>query len=281
LLNRKFIREVGVLRWVWRTAVRQLYKRVLRRKQRMLLPTGEWMTLPATSRFASEAYITGANVDWGSERLLDALLLGEGTFLDVGANIGYYSLYFLPRASSVYSFEPDPRVRVSLNANVRGKTKIEVIPWAVGARVGRARFVLDSNEERSHLSGESEAQEGIDVEVTTIDAFVAARGLRVEAIKVDAEGHDAEVIAGALRTLREQTPVVLTEAEPDAELFRLTGDVGYRVFAYVRAPETRRRSFAELKSGVAPPGETKMLFLIPQAMAEEIKRSAERIASGV
>jgi len=46
LSNRRFIKEVGLLRWVWRTAIRQYHKRVVRRDHAMRLPTGEWMTLP-------------------------------------------------------------------------------------------------------------------------------------------------------------------------------------------------------------------------------------------
>jgi hypothetical protein len=51
------------------------------------------MCLPPLDRFASEAYITGADVDWESERLLFSLLGKQGVFLDIGAHIGYYALY--------------------------------------------------------------------------------------------------------------------------------------------------------------------------------------------
>ena len=113
-INTVFIRDVGPLRWAWRTARRQFYKRILCRDHRMQLPTGQWMTLPIVDHFASEAFITNADVDWGSEQLLFSLLGGKGAFLDIGAHIGYYSLYMLPRVEAVYAFEPDPRVRALL-----------------------------------------------------------------------------------------------------------------------------------------------------------------------
>lgn len=271
-----FIREVGPFRWAVRTAVRQFYKRVARRDHRKRLPTGEWMTLPVSSHFASEIYVTGANVDWGSEKLLNLVLDGHGAFLDVGANIGYYSLYLLPKVSAVYSFEPDPRARRNLELNVAGRPKIQIVAAAVGARKGEAVFVMDEGPETSHLAlnGEDKGSQ-ITVDITTIDAFVADRKLQVACIKIDAEGFDFEVIAGAEMVLRQQQPVVLTEAAPDAPLFALMDKSGYRVFAFVRDPRSRKRSFAELKPGVPPPGVTKMLFLIPQRLVASFLEKAK------
>jgi len=268
-MNLVFIREVGLFRFLRRKAVRQFYKRILRRDHAMRLPTGERMNLPITDLFASEAYITNGNVDWGSERLLFGLLNSRGAFLDIGAHIGYYSLYMLPRATEVYAFEPDPRVRELLEANVSHRPKIQVIPSAVGATPGRARFTLESDSAISHLAGEHDDQSKlIDVEVVTVDSFVQSRGLKVEGIKIDVEGHDTEVIQGALQVLKDQQPLVLTEAKPDQALFALTQQADYRVFAYVMNPPNPKKSFKELLLSHPTPGTTKMLFLVPPRLAQ-------------
>src|ERR1039458_4812003 len=88
-INIAFIKEVGLLRWASRTAIRQFYKRIIKRDHRMRLPTGEWINLPISDRSASEAFVTNADVDWGREKLLASLLSRKGVFLDVGAHIGY------------------------------------------------------------------------------------------------------------------------------------------------------------------------------------------------
>ena len=265
-MNIVFIREVGLFRFIRRKAVRQFYKRILKRDHRMRLPTGEWMSLPIADLFASEAYITNGDVDWGSERLLFSLLNNQGAFLDIGAHIGYYSLYMLPRATQVYAFEPDPNVRVLLENNVAQKSKIQVLPCAAGATQGRARFTLEADSAISHLAGENDNPANIiTIDVVTLDSFVRTRGLTVEAIKIDVEGHDTEVIQGALHLLNDQQPIVLTEAVPSAALFALTLKVGYRVFAYVRHGRSPRKFFAELLPSQPIPGATKMLFLAPPA----------------
>ena len=230
------------------------------------------MTLPISSRFASEVFVTGAKVDWGSEKLLNDVIDGHGAFLDVGANIGYYSLYIVPKVPAVYSFEPDPRARKSLEANVSANPKITVVPAAVGASRGEALFVLAEGSETSHLTGVSgQGENRINVEVTTIDAFVAEQKLAVESIKIDAEGFDLEVLEGAQNVMVDQQPLVLTEAQPAAELFTLTARVGYRVFAFVRDVTTRKRSFLELRDGIPPRSVTKMLFLVPGRSVERFR----------
>ena len=277
-INVAFIREVGPLRWAWRTAVRQYYKRVVKRDHNMQLPTGEWMTLPIRDHFAGEAFITGGDVDWGSEKLFFLLLGHKGVFLDVGAHIGYYSLYMLSGVLRVYSFEPDPRVFALLENNVGAKPKIETIPWAVGATAGRARFTLERDSEVSHFShyGEDKFRQ-IVVNVVTIDSFVFERGLAVEAIKIDVEGHDIEVIRGAMGVLEEQQPLVLTEAKPDAELFALMQRISYRVHAYVRHPRTRKKTMAELFADVPIAGETKMLFLVPHRLKRSFAQAVKSL----
>jgi len=243
----------------------------------MLLPSGEWMTLPIADRFASEAFITQANVDWGSEALLFSLLRGEGVFLDIGAHIGYYSLYMLPRVRACYCFEPGPRVLPLLENNVDGIEKVLVIPWAVGATQGRARFTLERHSEVSHLSADGDdAGDQIVVDVVTIDSFIADRLLNVEAIKIDIEGHDLEAIEGALKVMAEQAPLVLTEARPDAKLFELTRQVGYRVFAFVRNSKSGSKRLLELVPDAPIPGQTKMLFLVPKRLLSKFLQLTAR-----
>ncbi len=108
-MNKPFILSVGVLPWVTRTAIRQFTKRVLRRGIRMRLPTGTSFMIPRNSLAGSTVYITQADVDYGSEALLARLASKRTGFLDVGANIGYYSAYMAPGFSFVYAFEPDAR----------------------------------------------------------------------------------------------------------------------------------------------------------------------------
>lgn len=216
-INSEFIREVGPLNWIWRTFCRQSSKRVLRIDNAIALPTGLRMRLPKTSKFATEVFVTRSNVDWGSEELFAKHLDAAGVVLDVGANIGYYSLYVLPRVCAVHAFEPDPRALAVLKSNLAGHPNAHVHALAIGSRTGKSQFALEQNSEISHVTSFAiqTGNEAIEVDVTTIDRFTEENDLNVTGIKIDVEGADLDVIEGALETLKSQFPLVLTETKPD------------------------------------------------------------------
>lgn len=270
--NKKFIKEVGLFTWVTRTAIRQAYKRILKTDHSMRLPNGERFRLPRISKFATEAFITRGNVDWGSERLLYALLKRNGAFLDVGANIGYYSVYMRPKVKAIYCFEPDPRAFAQLEKNVPKNAEVHLVAAAMGETPGEARFTLAANTEISHLS--KGGQDGITVQMHSVDSFVRDHGLAVEAIKVDVEGADMGVLRGAVETMKQQQPIVITESAVTAEFLQLIAGLPYRVFAYARHPELRTLSFVEIKAVAQADIETKMLFLLPDHRVDEAVRFA-------
>ena len=262
-INSEFVKEVGTFTWLRKTFVRQFSKRVLGKDNTLVLPTGLRMRLPKASKFASEVFITGANVDWGSEELFANHLDASGVVLDVGANIGYYSLYMLPKAGAVHAFEPDPRAFADLRSNLAGHSNVHAHGTAVGKSTGKSSFILEPNSEVSHLAGSSiqRGEETYEVDVTTIDQFVAERDLRITGIKIDVEGADLDVIEGAVKTLVSQGPLVLTETTPDERLFGLIRPHSYRVFAFVKHPNAAKFRLQEIsREGTF---RTKMLFLVP------------------
>lgn len=175
--------------------------------------------------------MTGCNVDWGSEALFASLLDPSSAFLDIGANVGYYSLYMLPKVAEVHAFEPDARAACSLLTNLAAYPNAYVYSFALSNRVGRAGFVQEMHSETSHLAVGAGTHE---VKLTTIDRFVTERQIFVSGIKIDVEGADLDVLHGAEQTLKTQHPLVLTEAKPDDELFNFTQYLNYGVFAFVR-----------------------------------------------
>ena len=277
-MNRDFIKEVGPVKWFAKTLQRQFFKRIWRRDHYMKLPSGEQFLLPISSKFASEAYTTQGNVDWGSEALLYKLLQGKGVFLDIGANIGYYSVYMTPKAGRIYSFEPDPRVYEMLKKNVKDRSNISIVSKAVGKENATGNFTLESDGEVSHLSrnADNTANE-ISVDIITIDSFVEENHLEVEAIKIDAEGFDFDVIIGAEHTLQSQRPIVLTEALPSVELNELVQKLNYKIFAYTKKRGEKKTQFISIEPEISQNFATKMLFLIPSEREDEALQEVEKI----
>ena len=269
----RFANDIGLARWTWRTFLRRFSQHVLQRDSILTLPTGLRISLPRDSFFGTEAFQTNCDVDWGSERVFSAALDASGVVLDIGANIGYYSLYVLPLVSGVHAFEPDPRPLATLARNLAGRSNAYIHQVAVGRRDGKGTFVFEPHAELSHLS--EDTAPGREIDLVTIDSFVVNNGLRVTGIKIDVEGWDLDVIEGGRATLESQAPVILTEAQPEARLFALIGPIGYRVFAFTRDSSSRRPfrgvkyGFEEIDGENKPP--TKMLFLVPKRLHEKFE----------
>jgi FkbM family methyltransferase len=231
MLNREFIRQTGHIRWASRLALYQFQKRILKQDITMRLPTGSSILLPR-DHSQSSIFISDANVDWGAEELFSKFADEKRDFLDIGANIGYYSNYLSPLVRRVYAFEPDPRNLPHLRRNAALGGNILVVDKAVSSRNGGAGLSLGGGSTTNTLE-EVAGAEKIDVSVTTVDAFVEENpGIDVGMIKTDIEGHDLHALRGMESTVERFQPLILSEIIIDSELISLVKKWRYRLFAF-------------------------------------------------
>jgi FkbM family methyltransferase len=133
--------------------------------------------------------------------------------VDAGANVGLTALYFAWRfpAARVLALEPDPENFAQLCRNVAGEDRIEPVRAALWGREGRVRltdpgqgaWALRTEEIRGYGRGRREGAGGEcrdrgPVPAVTLEALLASHGLdRVDVLKLDIEGAEREVLAGA------------------------------------------------------------------------------------
>ena len=160
--------------------------------------------------------------DWEPEEtnLLRSVTPVGGTFIDVGANIGYFTLLasrWVGPSGRVYAFEPVSvtYARLRRNLALNPTDNVTAVNEGASSSPGTAAIALEDDAGHSHLlAGEAKANRQETITLTTVDAFVASRGLtRVDVLKIDVEGADFEVLRGAEATLRRFRPVVLMEVE--------------------------------------------------------------------
>lgn len=172
-------------------------------------------------------------------RLAASLCDPNRVSLDIGADVGEFTIAMLASSLSVVAFEPRPgqardlttmfdavgaavRVEAVALSDTGGMTSMRV----VGSEPGRS--TIDSNNALSDVNG-SEVQ-SIDVPVTRLDDLHLHN---VGMIKIDVEGHELAVLQGAADTLLRNRPAVLLEAEerhrPNAvaEVTRFLNGLGY------------------------------------------------------
>jgi FkbM family methyltransferase len=155
----------------------------------------------------------------GVQETLTRLLASGRTFYDVGANVGFFSLIAARRvgpSGRVYAFEPLPDNAEALihNVELNALENVEVIQAAVSAHPGQALLAVTEESVQAHLA-EIETQvptmQTIEVEVTSIDAEVAAGKPPPDVVKIDYEGAELAVIEGMRATLAEHRPALVCE----------------------------------------------------------------------
>ena len=163
--------------------------------------------------------------------------------VDIGANTGLFSL-LAARANpncSVFAFEPVPMVFDMLQANVRLNelTNLETIPYAISDHIGDTPFFVSNTHvgvptDSSSCAGFRSNVKEIRVPMTTLDAFMAQRGLdRLDVLKIDAEATEAKVVRGAVATLKQHRPFVICEVLENVDhafVESTFANLGYRFF---------------------------------------------------
>lgn len=152
--------------------------------------------------------------------------------LDIGANIGNHALYFSERFERVVAYEPNPTVRALLDFNAAQAGNVEVRPFGLGDAMGCFHQQIEiGNLGGSRLTEES-GKNTIEVNVRRLDEEELGR---IDLIKIDVEGFESRVLAGALKTLEAQRPVVLFEQSKDditegsSPAIRLLSELGYTI----------------------------------------------------
>ena len=143
-----------------------------------------------------------------------ALLNRNGTLIDIGANIGFFSLAAAASGATVYAFEASPRNSVLFQESVlrNGFQSITLHAVALGAAPGMVRVgASPTNQGGLH---HVEASGGTQVARVTLDSVLAPAANRPVFIKMDVEGAECGVVRGMSTFLRESQIVgVLIEVK--------------------------------------------------------------------
>jgi len=158
-------------------------------------------------------FTSGIDHDGNGERwLVEQVAPHTRLFIDVGANVGEWSVMFAAVAPAAHGllFEPAPDTLARLRRNLAGAglDRLEVFGCALADEAGEADFFAEPNqgETSSLLSGHANAAaQKIRVQVATLDDVLDARGVTdVDMLKIDAEGFDMRVMLGARRLIGER-----------------------------------------------------------------------------
>jgi FkbM family methyltransferase len=171
-----------------------------------------------------------------------SLIKPEESFVDVGAHVGSWAQDLVQHCFRAVAFEPQPStyerlVQGTLHANLADRVTCR--PLALGREAGTVSLAIVSADgggstvkHRAELGAVLETNL---VSITPLDAAIHPDS-RIGLIKLDVEGNEADVIAGAARMIAEHRPTILAEAwlhewyaDERLRLRRLLESLGYTV----------------------------------------------------
>ncbi len=220
--------------------------------------------------------------------LVKAIVPDNGQFIDVGGNVGYYSLsvaaHHSPFRGTVLAFEPLPKLwelfnrsivenglgdRVSVRqlalADAPGELPLNDAAETVNA--GATRLVTDL----------ADTKIGYIAKVETLDRVIG--NLRPDVMKIDIQGAEGLFLKGALRTITTSKPSLLMEINHDmlsivsrttpGAIHRQLADLGYYVWTSSQQRLTRMATSEEFNSNFSA-GTAKNIFAVHEDRAEDV-----------
>jgi FkbM family methyltransferase len=151
---------------------------------------------------------------WRARRFYRQFIEAGDLCFDIGAHLGDRTAHFLRLGARVVAVEPQPALVAALRRRFGADPRVTIIAAALGGAPGHATLAVDPmNPTVASLSPEFVVQAGasrgfrrvrwherIEVEVTTLDALIAAYGPPIFC-KIDVEGYEHAVLEGLSRPL--------------------------------------------------------------------------------
>lgn len=185
-----------------------------------------------------ELMITG-RWERANTALLQALVKPGDTFIDIGANFGYFSMVAGPligASGKLHCFEPIPRVAELLRRSLKGNGYLQgvakIYPMAVGAARGKLQLRFKEGDYSgaslyiSDARAKTDGFSAVDVEIAPLDEVLAHLSA-ADFVKIDAEGSEIHVLEGmkaliarspSIKILLEFNPGSIAKHRPVAEL---------------------------------------------------------------
>jgi FkbM family methyltransferase len=174
---------------------------------------------------ATQNVYCGLN-DFEDMSFLVHYLRQDDVFVDVGANVGAYTvLASAAGGARTYAFEPSAAALHTLRSNVALNhidDRVSIQPYAIGRAPGSVSISTEGPSAMHHIEPGSRSALSVEmhpakmspVEMRTVDSY----DLRPAIMKIDVEGYEAEVLAGAMETAsRPELVAIITENNDSAD----------------------------------------------------------------
>ena len=183
-------------------------------------------------------------------KLLSKELKKDMVCLDVGGNIGYYTLFesnIVGENGKVIAIEPSPPnfQHLKKNLEIQNTENVDAYNFAAGDKDGEINFLLyeESNGSFTIPDGETTDLPGelIKVQAKRLDTFLdELKQDHVDFVRMDVEGYESHIIGGMINTIKKSKPMFQIEVhasimgkEGTKKFLKTFQDFGYEAKYYV------------------------------------------------
>lgn len=185
--------------------------------------------IPQNDLDAISYYSSGSFPEPGTLSIVQKLLKPGGRFIDVGANVGMFSLVASRAVGStgrVWAIEPTPSTLSALKTTLRlnGVSEfVTVLECAAGNEKGTVQINVGQTSGHNSLLPLQDSQNSIDVPMVVLDDVIGNE--KVDLIKIDVEGWETEVLKGLRRTIEANLGVTIILEYAPSHLQRAGRDI--------------------------------------------------------
>jgi len=243
-----------------------------------------------TSSVGQELYYNGPK-QYEFTPLFDELIRTSSIFLDIGANIGYFSVLGskINPSCNIFAFEPSKGSLHFLRENIAANncSNVTIIDRAVSDINGTLTFHEVTNSKypwiEHNLNGSNSLNEtdlklehcSYSVEVTTIQKCVEESNLTsIDLIKLDTECTEHWIIKSSIDVINSYSPIIICEIYPviEKEMQELISNcfLDYRVFQYIT--DGARLQEISLISEISSTSMDRNFILCPQSKIQQIEK---------
>ncbi len=171
----------------------------------------------------SKVALTTGSVEAKECEYFTKYLPQKGSFLDIGANVGLYSIYAAKtNGLQCFAFEPVDATSKDLLKNVQFngcKDKVQLFKVGLSDKKGEASITAEFHAS-NYISENNTGNASQKIRIDTLDTIVKKNKISdVSAIKIDVEGHESKVLAGGMKTIKRFMPILFVEI--------ITADTGF------------------------------------------------------
>jgi FkbM family methyltransferase len=232
---------------------KQKWKALFRTSDSIVFPLSDTLKIKLFQQSAISELIYNGFEETEIQFLKDTLKEGD-YFLDIGANIGLFSLYAAEKvgpSGKVIAFEPAPDTfqKLSENVQINNFANVELHNLGVSDQVAKIPFFVSQNgydawNSFGNLTNKSQTI-ATEVDVKPLDNLLSTIDVaKIKLVKIDVEGWEKFVLLGGEQFFRAQNPLVMMEFT-ESTCF----EVGYMVQELYDIMETYGYRWYELKNG--------------------------------